>query len=90
MAVDRLAGCGLLTASLLLLGCAQDHAEAPPGPRDVPEVQLANPAAKKCAAGGYSYVNAPVGESLCREPGSGKQCEVWAWYRGECTLPPRR
>ncbi len=51
---------------------------------------LANPAAVKCVEDGYELV--PLFEDgiqighQCRNPETGEMCEVWRYFRGECSL----
>ena len=52
--------------------------------------KLANPAEKKCVSDGYKIIprienEIPVG-SDCFDKTTGKKCEVWKYFRGECTL----
>lgn len=52
--------------------------------------KLANPAAKQCIKDGFKLQ--PIIEQgvtrgyLCVNPDTGKKCEVWQYYRGECSL----
>ncbi len=52
---------------------------------------LANPAVRKCLDDKYQVE--PVVENgvpvdhHCVDPVSGKRCEVWQYFRGECHLP---
>lgn len=51
---------------------------------------LANPAATKCVNNGFILQpiieNGVPSQYLCINPGSGLKCEVWAYFRGECSL----
>jgi putative hemolysin len=52
--------------------------------------KMANPAHEKCIADGYQiqtlYENGvPVGAN-CINPPTGESCEIWSYFRGECTL----
>ena len=51
---------------------------------------MANPAHEKCIADGYQiqtlYENGvPVGAN-CINPPTGESCEIWSYFRGDCTL----
>jgi putative hemolysin len=74
------------------------HAVACSGakPRTTPASQaerpmLANPAARKCIDDGYVLepVFGPDGvpaDHLCVDKASGRQCEEWDYFRGDCRL----
>jgi putative hemolysin len=51
---------------------------------------LANPAATKCVNDGFILKpvieNGVTSQYLCINPGLGLKCEVWAYFRGECSL----
>jgi len=52
--------------------------------------KLANPANEKCIVDGYQvqtlYENGVPIAANCINSSNGKDCEVWAYYRGNCTL----
>lgn len=52
--------------------------------------KLANPAHEKCIANGYQiqtlYENGVPKGANCINPSTGNECEVWAYFREECTL----
>ncbi len=66
---------------LLLIGCADPVAE---------RTSIPNPAARKCLDDGYRLVavkeNGVPRWHFCIDSKSGKKCEVWAYFRGECRL----
>jgi putative hemolysin len=73
----------------LLGGCASSisHAETPRALQGMP-----NPSVKKCLEDGYQIEHIlthgiPTG-SYCVDAQSGKKCEAWAYFHGECRLPP--
>ena len=51
---------------------------------------IANPAALKCIEDGYQLStvneNGVPTASFCCNPANGKKCEVWRYFRGECSL----
>ena len=52
--------------------------------------ELPNPAARKCKDDGYEVVQklengVPI-TLFCVDKKTGKTCEVWAYYRGECFM----
>ena len=53
-------------------------------------VTLANPASVKCIKDGYALeqvkTNGVVTGSVCRNKRNGKKCEIWSYFRGECSL----
>jgi putative hemolysin len=53
--------------------------------------KLANPAHKKCIVDGYQirtlYENGVPIAAKCIDPSTGKECEVWDYFRGDCKLP---
>ncbi|GEM_PF-3649643 len=53
-------------------------------------ITLANPASVKCLKDGYKLktmtINGVPGSSVCFNPRTGKQCEIWQYFRGECNL----
>ena len=80
---------GCFALALGLAGCAGggriDNATAPAGTAGV-----ASPAAKKCVRDGYLLEpvmenGVPVGH-WCLDPETGRSCEVWRYFRGECSL----
>lgn len=50
----------------------------------------ANPAARKCLADGFEleteYVNGVPTGAYCVSKETGRRCEQWDYYRGECRL----
>ena len=58
--------------------------------KSVEKRSLANPAAVKCIDDGYELV--PIMENgiqighRCRNPETGMTCEIWQYFRGECSL----
>jgi putative hemolysin len=51
---------------------------------------IENPADKKCIADGFTLLprienGIPIG-SDCADLKTGKKCDSWAYFRGECTL----
>lgn len=74
---------------------ATEHSQTPP--RRAVHPQTSNPAARKCLEDGYRLRpvlkdGLPI-DHLCVDKASGKQCEVWEYYRGKCRLrekAPRR
>jgi len=73
-------------------------------PPDMPSQKIANPSSKKCIEDGYtlktpvSSKGVPTGVELCVDESTGKKCEAWAYFRGEChfentsiiKVPPRQ
>ncbi len=71
---------------LCWLVCLQACVNAATPPDSI--ARLPNPAVAKCLADGWRTESimtngAPTG-TLCIEPKSGRQCEAWAYFRGEC------
>jgi putative hemolysin len=78
------------SAWLLVVACtnpdphaaAQSRAEAP---------RLPNPAARKCVEDGYEVEpvrdasGVPI-DHQCVDKATGKRCEVWDYFRGNCRL----
>lgn len=51
---------------------------------------VSNPAAEKCVRDGYQSEpvlenGVPVGY-VCIDPETGKKCEIWKYFRGECKI----
>ena len=72
---------------VLMSACSQMSGnEAAPDNRE----KLANPAHEKCIADGYQiqtlYENGVPIAANCINSSNGKDCEVWEYYRGNCTL----
>lgn len=67
-------------------------------PPNTPSQKIANPSSQKCIEDGYtlktpvSSKGVPTGVESCVDESSGKKCEAWAYFRGECqfdkTSPP--
>lgn len=81
----------IVSIAVALAGCdvvdEGDHTPGTPGAASRP-----NPAAVRCTEDGYQVEvvlthGAPTG-SNCVEPQSGQKCETWAYFHGECELPP--
>ncbi|EGV27868.1 protein of unknown function DUF333 [Thiorhodococcus drewsii AZ1] len=53
-------------------------------------VELPNPAERHCSQDGYQvvplYRNGIPVSSLCVNPGNGRRCGVWDYYRQSCRL----
>ena len=73
----------------LLGGCVSSTSSAET-PRELQG--MPNPSVKKCLEDGYQIedilTNGIPRGSYCVDAQSGKKCEVWAYFRGECRLPP--
>lgn len=71
-----------LIAALLGGTGAVVAAEAPPMAR------LPNPSDAKCVADGWRtepiLTNGIPTGTICTEPATGRRCEAWAYFRGEC------
>jgi putative hemolysin len=53
--------------------------------------QIADPAARKCVADGYHLEPVRAADGLpiahdCVEQSSGKRCDAWDYFRGDCRL----
>ncbi len=78
-----------ISGLLLLLSCSQEAnttVTEPPVP-----ITLANPASTKCIADGLQLIEQPTANGMgskfaCFNPKNKKQCEQWAYFRGECSL----
>ncbi len=74
----------LLASLALLLGaCGAAVPETPPA-----AARLPNPSDAKCVADGWRTEpilgnGVPTG-TMCIEPDTGRRCEAWAYFRGEC------
>jgi putative hemolysin len=70
-------------ACIALSGCAAASESA-----EKPAIRTANPAINKCLAQGWEVqphiVNGVPKEYICIDPKSGRRCEAWAYFRGEC------
>lgn len=59
-------------------------------PQNTPSQKIANPSSKKCIEDGYtlktlvSSKGVPTGVELCVDESTGKKCEAWAYFHGEC------
>lgn len=59
-------------------------------PPNTPSQKIANPSSRKCIEDGYtlktlvSSKGVPTGVELCVDESTGKKCEAWAYFRGEC------
>jgi putative hemolysin len=59
-------------------------------PPDTPSQKIANPSSRKCIEDGYtlktlvSSKGIPTGVELCVDESTGKKCEAWAYFHGEC------
>jgi putative hemolysin len=73
-------------ACIALSGCTPASESA-----DKQPIRMANPAINKCLADGWEVkphvVNGVPKEHICIDPKSGRQCEAWAYFRGECPAP---
>lgn len=73
----------ILVASLVVLtsACVENN---------VTPSSMANPAARKCVEDGFSLkpviVNGVSTEYRCINPKTFKECEVWEYFRDECSL----
>lgn len=70
-------------AGSLLLGACSLTSRA-----DAPPTRLPNPAVAKCRADGWRTEpvlthGVPTG-TVCTDPRTGRRCEAWAYFRGEC------
>jgi putative hemolysin len=83
--------CSCLLSTLLITGptACSGNSEQAASPRPEARSQ-ANPAAVKCLTDGFQLEpvlkNGVPSGSLCKNPGTGKKCEVWKYYRQECRL----
>jgi len=74
-----------------LTAACSDREHAPAPHRQVERAQIPNPAARKCLEDGYALEpvrdadGVPV-DHHCVDATTGKRCEVWEYFRGECRL----
>lgn len=78
----------VLTVCVLVCAAASTRAEPQPE-----RVQIANPAARKCLDDGYHLEPVRDADGLsiahdCVDRNSGKRCDAWDYFRGDCLLPP--
>ena len=56
--------------------------------------KIANPAATRCVDDGYKLEpvikNGVTVEYICVNPETGPKCEVWRYFRDECSLKPKQ
>lgn len=75
--------------ALLLSACGPAVSQEPPA-----MARLPNPADVKCAADGWRtepvLTNGVPTGTVCIEPDSGRRCEAWAYFRGECPAAAER
>ncbi len=74
------------TLFLLSSGCNTSK-EKP----STPSAALANPASVRCIDDGYQLIKIDsetsiTGQYICVNPDNNKQCDPWAYYRGQCDL----
>ncbi len=74
----------LSTFILLSSGCNTAKENAP-------TTAIANPASVRCVDDGYQLIKqdsetSVTGQYICVNPENNKQCEPWAYFRGECSL----
>jgi len=78
----------LLVGIFLISGCVSSHTENKTNETNQSN-QIANPASVYCVELGFNSTirNNPDGSQTgyCIFP-TGKECEEWAFYRGECKL----
>ncbi|MBF0258340.1 MAG: DUF333 domain-containing protein [Desulfamplus sp.] len=85
----------LLSAFIFIVACkdnrAGEYKETTPSENDS-KPSMANPAATRCVNDGYSLE--PIIENgvnvdyLCVNPETGFKCEIWKYFRNECSLKP--
>jgi putative hemolysin len=77
----------LMLSGTLLTGACRAMPPEPPAAA----ARMPNPAVAKCAADGWRtepvLTNGVPTGSVCVEPGTGRRCEAWAYFRGECPPP---
>lgn len=73
----------LCVVVLLISGCNPTEEEEAPAV----VASVANPAAVACVKGGgrSTMTQTPQGEVGMCQLRSGKVCEEWAWFRGDCS-----
>ena len=82
MHLPQIATLDAVALALALASCACSPSDKP----HVPVAEMANPASVNCinAGGKLTLKRTPQGEfGMCQLP-SGKVCEEWALFRGEC------
>ncbi len=81
---------GLLLLFLCSAGCTREKGTAGENNTGNPVEKVTNPAVRKCLEDGYQVEavkeNGVVREYLCVNPETGKKCEVWSYFRNECSL----
>ena len=90
---SKLVSSVFVVLSIALLASCQNHTEKPSDPVEVAQSDLSsarNPTIQHCQESGYQVL--PVVEDgvtrshFCLNAESGKKCDSWAFYRGECSL----
>ena len=77
---------------LIILACSPEKHISLAGSQTLPAKKLANPAATKCIEDGYALE--PIIEHgvsrgyFCVNRETGRKCEIWSYFRGECDLTP--
>lgn len=82
----------IATALLVFFGpaCLQEKQSASDNNRPQLIQKLANPAAVKCLDDGFVLKafekNGILEQFLCINPETSMRCEIWSYFRGECSL----
>ena len=79
-----------ICAWLLVVACTGAEPRPAVQPRGQPS-NIPNPAARKCVEDGYELEPVLAADGLpidhyCVDKASGKRCEVWDYFRGDCRL----
>ncbi len=82
----------LVFLSAISFSCSSESPPSLADNRENPAMGLANPAVIKCIKDGYDLKvmkknGVPMGY-FCVNQKTGKQCEIWSYFRGECDIAP--
>ncbi|MBF0467536.1 MAG: DUF333 domain-containing protein [Desulfamplus sp.] len=85
----------LLSAFIFIVACKENRAgenKETTASENNSKPSMANPAATRCVNNGYTLE--PIIENgvnvdyLCVNPETGLKCEIWKYFRQECSLEP--
>lgn len=80
----------MAASAAMMISCSSNENIPAKEKKEKPYQKMANPAASKCVNDGFELKpimeNGVTKEYLCINPATGKKCEVWKYYRGECSV----